>query len=275
MLELPESKNIAIQLNEVIRGKVIQNVHANASEHKFAFYNGDPADYPKLLAGKNVGESTAVAGQVEIRAEDARLLFSDGVNIRIFAAGEKLPLKHQLHVEFDDYSSMVCTVQMYGFLSAFIDGENDNSYYLVAKEKPTPYSDAFNQAYFNELIGTNKKTLSVKAFLATEQRIPGLGNGVLQDILFHARIHPKRKMATLSDQEMNGLFHSVKKTLFEMAAGGGRDTEKDLFGCSGGYKTILSSKTLKSPCPVCGGDLKREAYLGGNIYFCPSCQKLD
>jgi formamidopyrimidine-DNA glycosylase len=43
--------------------------------------------------------------------------------------------------------------------------------------------------------------LSAKAFLATEQRIPGLGNGVLQDILFTAGIHPKRKMAAISEEE--------------------------------------------------------------------------
>lgn|GEM_PF-2077218 len=37
-----------------------------------------------------------------------------------------------------------------------------------------------------------------KAFLATEQRIPGLGNGVLQDILWTARIHPKLHKCALA-----------------------------------------------------------------------------
>jgi len=40
------------------------------------------------------------------------------------------------------------------------------------------------------------------------------------------------------------------------------------------YKTILSANTLKYPCPACGNGLVREAYLGGNIYFCPDCQKI-
>jgi formamidopyrimidine-DNA glycosylase len=43
--------------------------------------------------------------------------------------------------------------------------------------------------------------LSLKAALATEQRIPGLGNGSLQDILWQAHLHPKRKTNTLSDEE--------------------------------------------------------------------------
>ena len=73
---------------------------------------------------------------------------------------------------------------------------------------------------------------------------------------------------------MEVLFGSVKSTLKEMRDCGGRDTERDLFGKPGGYPTVLSSKTLALPCPVCGGGLKREAYLGGNIYFCPMCQAL-
>jgi len=28
-------------------------------------------------------------------------------------------------------------------------------------------------------------------------------------------------------------------------------------------------------CPVCGAAIVRQAYLGGNVYFCPVCQPLD
>jgi formamidopyrimidine-DNA glycosylase len=59
-----------------------------------------------------------------------------------------------------------------------------------------------------------------------------------------------------------------------MAEKGGRDTEKDLFGNAGGYKTLLSKNTYKNPCPNCGNTIVKEAYLGGAIYFCPVCQPL-
>ena len=55
---------------------------------------------------------------------------------------------------------------------------------------------------------------------------------------------------------------------------GGRDTERDLFGCLGGYKTRLGKNTAGKPCPVCGDIIKKEAYMGGSIYYCPTCQKL-
>jgi len=54
---------------------------------------------------------------------------------------------------------------------------------------------------------------------------------------------------------------------------GGRDTERNFFGHNGGYKTLLSKNTVKTPCPNCGNLIVKEAYLGGAVYFCPSCQK--
>ena len=44
---------------------------------------------------------------------------------------------------------------------------------------------------------------------AAQQRIPGLGNGVLQDILWAAKIHPRRKVADLSADEIQQMFHAV------------------------------------------------------------------
>lgn len=276
MIEIPESNTLANQLTQTIQGKTVLNVTANYSPHKFAWYFGDPANYHSLLSGKQVGSTKAVAGYVEILVEDCRLLLNDGVNLRYYAPGEELPKKHQLKIEFDDESALVCAVQMYGGLCAFPEGANDNPYYLVAKEKPSPLSDEFNEPYFDALLaGADLKKLSAKAFLATEQRIPGLGNGVLQDILWQAKIHPKRKMASLNDTVRSDLFHAVKSVLFEMTLNGGRDTERDLFGCPGGYKTVLSKNTVGRPCPVCGGTIQKEAYLGGSIYFCAQCQHYE
>jgi formamidopyrimidine-DNA glycosylase len=78
----------------------------------------------------------------------------------------------------------------------------------------------------------------------------------------------------LSELEKRDLFHSLKITLKKMTDLGGRDTEKDLFGKIGGYKTILSKNTLDLPCPKCSGKIEKESYMGGAVYFCPNCQKL-
>jgi len=110
--------------------------------------------------------------------------------------------------------------------------------------------------------------------LATEQRIPGLGNGTLQDVLFNARLHPKKKANTLSGKDRQALFSSVKTTIATMASKGGRDTELNLFGHPGGYRTILCKNTVNKLCTLCGTTIKKETYMGGTIYYCEKCQRL-
>ena len=252
MIELPEAAVLAAQINKTLVGKKIKNVVAAHTPHKLAWYFGDPQEYKGLLAGNVLTGATSYGGQVEISAGKAKLVFSDGVNLRYYDKGAKLSDRHQLLLEFDDGSSLVGWVQMYGGLSAFPDGKNDNKYYLVAKQKPSPLSSDFDEDYFKSLFDEGVAKLSLKAFLATEQRIPGFGNGVLQDILSNAKMHPKKKVGTLSAIDRNILFGSIKNTLSEMTAKGGRDTENDLLGKLGGYKTKLSKNTIGQPCPVCG-----------------------
>lgn len=68
------------------------------------------------------------------------------------------------------------------------------------------------------------------------------------------------------------MFQAVRQVLSAITEQGGRDTERDLYGRFGGYRTILSKKTVGTPCPACGSTIVKEAYLGGSIYYCPGCQ---
>jgi len=282
MLEIPEANTLMRQLNKTVVGKKIINAVAGASPHGFAWFSADPAAYGAILNDKTVEKAACYGGRPELQTEDMILSFNDGVNIRYVEKGSKRPEKHQLLLEFADGCAIVCTVQMYGGMLCFPRCADEQQmklavspadfYYKAAKEKPSPLSKEFDAKYFASLLTDKTKKLSAKAFLATEQRIPGLGNGVLQDILWKALVHPKRKMNTLSDSKLEELYKIVKSLIGEMTEKGGRDTEKDLFGNTGGYITVMSKKNEGKACPVCGGPIKRMAYLGGNVYFCEGCQ---
>lgn len=275
MIELPEAYALAKQIEAKLAGRTVSSIIARQSPHKFCWFSGDPDSYDSLLAGKTISNACYYGGYVELRLEILRLNVHDGVNLKYFEPGEALPEKHQLLVALDDGSAIVGRVQMYGGINVFADGELDNPYYTAAREKPDPLSDAFNREYFDSLLNADSvKKLSAKAFLATEQRILGLGNGVLQDMLWHAKINPKSKLTALSENDTNAMFDSVKNLLLKMAELGGRDTEKDLFGNSGGYITVMSKNNRAMTCPACGGFVKKEAYLGGSVYYCPDCQPL-
>ena len=83
---------------------------------------------------------------MEVEAGENALLFGEGLSPRYYAPGEALPQKHQLLIRFEDDSALAASVQMYGGAFAYPAGGFQNPYYLVAKEKPSPYTDAFDEA---------------------------------------------------------------------------------------------------------------------------------
>ena len=152
---------------------------------------------------------------------------------------------------------------------------NNISLQFISMMKPNPLTEEFTYDYFRNLYQADAKKMSVKAFLATQQRIPGLGNGVLQDILWDAGFDPRFDMRKMLDDDFRTLYDSVKKILGEMTAKGGRDTERDLFGEKAGYITQLSKNSLYEPCMGCGCEIHKAAYMGGTVYFCEGCQKRE
>lgn len=275
MLELPEVLTLSRQVEEAMSGKTITQVFNATKPHKFTFYNGDPLEYGKLLVGKTILSSRGYGMFVDFYLSDhVTMNIGDGVSVRYYRPGDKIPANYQLLLTFEDDSFLVFTVAMYGFIHVYAAGAIDNKYYKMSRESISPLSKDYTEAEFDKLFAGAGKTLSAKALLATEQRIPGVGNGVAQDILFNAGIHPKQKVLLLTDGEKNTLYHSLKNTLAEMTLKGGRDTQTDLFGNNGGYQTILSAKTWKQPCRRCGGVIVKEAYLGGSVYYCAGCQQI-
>ncbi len=274
MLEIPESKTIGYQAAAILTNKKVKEVVQATSPHRFTWYNGDPMKYADMLTSRKIIGARGHGSFVDLQFDhDINLSISDGVHMKYYPSFEPQPKKHQLLIVFEENDFIAFTVSMYGSIFAY-RGKLDNPYHIGSLQKTSPLDEGFNREYFESIKQNMKKDVSVKAFLATEQRIPGLGNGVLQDILFKAGIHPKRKISTLSGLESEDLFHSLKITLESMTEKGGRDTEKDFYGNYGSYCTLLSKNTYKKPCPNCSGIIMKEAYLGGTIYYCPACQPL-
>ena len=275
MIELPEALTYKKDLEQYVVGRTIARVYPPSSPHKFCWFNGEPERYHERLAGKRVAGADAfgIYGELELE-DDMSLAFNDGVNVRLVEPGDKRPPKYQLMAEFLDGSALVFSVAMYGGIICH-GKDYDNEYYVRSREGISPMDIRFNLEYFGNMMRSVKPSVSAKAFLATEQRIPGLGNGGLQDILFKARMHPKRKLAAWSGEDAARVFSAIKDVMADMTAKSGRDTEKDLLGHAGGYKTVMSKNTWDKGCSVCGGRIIKESYLGGAVYYCPVCQPLD
>ena len=273
MLELPESYTIANQINGHLKGKIISYVQLLHTPHKFAWVTCENGSFEDYLEGQSIEGAKFQGGILEIDTEDSMLLLSDGAYPKYYEDKKKFPKNHQLAIYFDDGTALFVSVQMYGIIMVYPKDECNHGYYVSSSTKPNPLTEEFTYEYFKSLFPANGKKLSAKAFLATEQRIPGLGNGVLQDILWDAGIDPRYDMTNASEQDFEVLYASVKKVLRAMCDAGGRDTEKTLFGEKGGYISQLSKNSLHQPCMRCGYEIHKAAYMGGTVYFCEHCQK--
>jgi len=91
MIELPEAVNISGQLNDTVLGKCIASVTAVHTPHKLAWYYGEPSTYFDLLTGKTIGKASPFGSMVEMKVENANILFGEGVNIRFHYKGETRP----------------------------------------------------------------------------------------------------------------------------------------------------------------------------------------
>ena len=145
MIELPESIVLARQLNETVAGKTISLVMANQNPHKFAWFHDGPENYGGRLRDKKILAARAFGGKVEIAAEDEmRITYTEGINLRYIENEGSIPQKHQLLLGFDDGTYLCASVQMYGGMWAFKEGEMQNEYYLAALAAVPFTSDGFN-----------------------------------------------------------------------------------------------------------------------------------
>lgn len=277
MLELPEAIVLARQMNEILSGKTIVVGRANASPHKFAFYQGDPEAYSDKLENQTIG-GTVASGSLTVTAvgADHNLLLGDGgVRVLYHEQQKSLPKKHQLLIQFDDATYLTVSVSGWGAVWLMTRAEQAAHKY-AGYQGVSPISDDFSQAYFHSLfeaIPPDDKR-SVKYFIVSDPKIWGVANGYLQDILFHARLHPRRRVVTLTERDRERLYVAIRKTLTEAISANGRTTERDLFNRRGRYARLMDSKTKGLPCPTCGTPIEKISYLGGSCYLCPDCQPL-
>jgi formamidopyrimidine-DNA glycosylase len=258
-----------------LAGRRIAEGNRGNSTHKFAFCSGTPEEYEAILKGAVVGAAKGHGSAilVPIEPDHVLVLGGGGESILYHHSTRTFPKKTHLMLRFERDTYLTVTVQGWGNV-LLLPQATAGGHRHVAAEKIAPLSDGFTWEYFRGLFealdeGSSK---SIKYSLISEPGVWGIGNGCLQDILYRAKIHPKRRVVDIGEDEQRALYDAIVDTLSQMIELGGRESERDLYGNRGRYVRILDSKTQSRPCPECGTPIEKTQYLGGAVYFCPSCQ---
>jgi formamidopyrimidine-DNA glycosylase len=275
MIEFPEAKVIAGQITTELTGKQIEYGDRGNATHKFAFANGTAEEYTAIFGDKTIGPAKGHGSAILVPIEPGHVLVLGGGGERILyhAVDAKLPKKYHLLLRFTDGTSLTTTVQGWGNTLLLPESEYGRHGHVQIDRVP-PLSTGFTWAFFESLFEEvdPESSKSIKFFLISEPGVWGIGNGVLQDTLYRARIHPKRRIIDIIGDEKRALYDAIVSTLSQMVEQGGRYEERDLYGNRGGYVRLLDTKTKGTPCTVCGTIIEKAQYLGGAIYYCPTCQ---
>jgi len=275
MIELPEARVISRQIDRELTGKRLVSGDLGTAEHKWAFTNRPAEEYASMLPDTTVAGARAHGSAILVELDPGLTLVLGGGGERILfhESVDDLPRKRHLTLSFHDDTALSMAVQGWG--SRFLlTAEEFPSHPWVGTPCVSPLDRGFTQAHLNGLFKPLQPDdkLFLKKFLITEPGVPGLGNGYLQDVLFHARIHYRRRAAEVTPDERRALHRAIKQVFREAVKAGGRDTEKDLYGQPGQYRCLLDTRAKGTPCEECGTTIEKAAFLGGSCYFCPSCQ---
>jgi formamidopyrimidine-DNA glycosylase len=110
----------------------------------------------------------------------------------------------------------------------------------------------------------------IKGVLSREQFLAGIGNAYADEILWHARLHPYRKAASLSLEEVDrlhtALIETLRQSIEQVQTAMGDDIHlkpRDFFAVHmrGGQA-----------CPRCGGRISEISARDRITNFCRSCQ---
>jgi formamidopyrimidine-DNA glycosylase len=134
----------------------------------------------------------------------------------------------------------------------------------LAKLGPEPDSPEFER-----FVLEGDDTRRVHTILRDQRTVAGIGRGYSDDVLHRAKLSPYATLASLNAPQRRGLLEAIDAILEDALAverkrSGGLPTKiGDHFTVHGRYGT---------PCPVCGGDLRRVSYESHEVTYCPACQ---
>lgn len=141
---------------------------------------------------------------------------------------------------------------------------------------PEPLGEGFDVGYLRGALSSRRAQL--KPLLLDQKLIAGIGNIYADEILYDARLHPRRKANTLADGEWGALHAAIRSNLAAGVAHRGTTVRlyKDVLDRPGEHQNYLRVfERHGKPCPGCEGKVIREKVGGRPTHYCPSCQLED
>lgn len=169
------------------------------------------------------------------------------------------PAHTRLRIDFDNgYRLAYVCQRMLGHVAL----AEDMDAFVKARELG-PDALALDKAGLRERLEPHRGM--VKPVLMDQSVLAGLGNVYTDEILFHARLHPRAPIADFDDDAYTRLYRSLRHVL-QRAIDAHADPERMP------RTWLLPHRQPDAECPRCSGQVQRTQVGGRSTYACPSCQ---
>jgi formamidopyrimidine-DNA glycosylase len=266
MPELPEITSRAKEMNSALVGKKILKIEALQPK----CLNLPIDQFQVALNGATISEVTNRGKWLFTETDQGWLLFNMGMGGELLLVDRPtLPAKHKMIIDFTDQTCLSINFWWFGYVH-FVKLDQLASHGMTAKLGPNALD--LSEEEFVQIVHSQKG--KVKALLLDQTKLAGIGNAYIHDILFLAKLHPLRTVASLSDEEIHRLYNGIQGGLRPALEKRGAFYEYDLFGNKGDFTMddILIGYRDGQPCPQCQTTIVKIKTGSTSSFICPNCQ---
>lgn len=265
MAELPEIFILSKQMKNELVGKTVSGVDIIQPK----CLNLTPDAFTSALTHASITDVTYHGKWIFMETTQGWLLLCLGMGGEILLVNrDTLPKKHRLIFDFSDQSCLAVNFWWFGY-AHYSD--------LLKNHKMTaslgPNAIDLDPSSLRGLLQGKRGTL--KPFLLDQDRIAGIGNFYIHDILFQSRLHPLQSIQTLNTEEIDALAIAIHDRLQFSINKGGFYYELDLYGKNGGFgmDDLIIAYKENQPCPICSTPIQKIKTGSTYSFICPKCQQ--
>jgi formamidopyrimidine-DNA glycosylase len=297
--ELPEVQTIVNDLRSSIRGWTVtdfcslweKNVHGGeASAFKNAIIGKKIANISRrakyilieLEGGVGILVHLRMTGALLVQNPKSKIQISNNFKFSISnfkkEQGEQKHIRHGwLIIKGRNKKLLLFSdIRKFGTVD-LVDLKKINDHKKVCGLGSEPLSDGFTSDTLGEIL-QKKKSQIVRNVLLDQKCICGIGNIYVSEILFDAKIDPKRRSGEISRKEVAVLHESIKKILAKAIEFRGTTFSdyRDSKGEKGGFQNKLKvynrehGRCLRRGCR---GMITKQKINQRSAYWCPVCQR--
>jgi len=200
--ELPEIIVLSEQMNNEISGKEIVEVEILQPKN----LNIPVDEFMEKIVGRRIVSVKPRGKWLSSELSDDFFLLINlgmGGDLLYFEPRDDLPEAFKFRMNFSDDSGFTINFWWFGYIH-LVEKAKLKEHKMFGELGLSPLDEAFNLEYFRTLL--KGRIGRIKSFLLNQRRVSGIGNVYVQDILFKARLHPNKKIDTMSDNEVKNLF---------------------------------------------------------------------